>query len=69
VLEVAAADGENGLRPSPALASSSPSWQALLQLEEPAGRIVHLTHGQAEAVPEEPEPLVARPGTHHFQVP
>src|SRR5215470_15295766 len=38
------------------------SRQAHLQLDEPAGRVVHLAHGQAEPVPDKPEPLAAGPG-------
>src|SRR5215510_16399351 len=42
------------------------SWQARLQFDEPAGGVVHLTHGQAEPVPEKPEPLTAGPGDQLF---
>src|SRR6516225_7096449 len=41
-------------------------WQAHLQLDEPPGRVVHLAHGQAEPVPEQPEPLTAGPGDQLF---
>jgi len=46
-----------------------PSRQTLLQLDEPTGRVVHLTHDQAEPVPQEPEPLAAGPRAHLVQVP
>ena len=36
------------------------SWQAHLELGHPLDRVVHLTHGQAEPVPEKPEPLAAQ---------
>jgi len=42
------------------------SRQAHLQLEHPPARVVHLTHGQAEPVPEKPEPLTAGPGDQFF---
>src|SRR5215470_6949388 len=42
------------------------SRQAHLQLDEPAGGIVHLADGQAEPVPQKPEPLTAGPGDQVF---
>ena len=42
------------------------SRQPHLQLEHPPGRVVHITHGQAEPVPEKPEPFTAGPGDQFF---
>src|SRR5215469_14622763 len=39
-----------------------------LQLDEPAGGVVHLTDGQAEPVPEKPQPLMAGPLDQFFGV-
>ena len=44
------------------------SWQARLQLDEPAGRVVHLLDSQAEPVPETAKPFAAGPGDRLFQL-
>ena len=45
------------------------SWQAHLELGHPLDRVVHLTHSQAEPVPEKPELLAASPGDQFFDAP
>src|SRR5487761_171404 len=42
------------------------SCQAHLELGLPPDWVVHLTHGQAEPVPEKPEPFRASPGDQFF---
>src|SRR6516162_11419627 len=41
-------------------------YPGCLQLDDSAGCVVHLADGQAEPVPQEPEPLTARPGDRLF---
>src|SRR5262245_42454991 len=41
-------------------------WQAQPELGHPPGRAVHLTDGQAEPVPEKPDPLPEGPGHQLF---
>src|SRR5260370_3357644 len=42
--------------------SATSSWHAHLQLGHTPDRVVHLTDGQAEPVPEDPGALTASPG-------
>jgi hypothetical protein len=42
------------------------SWQTHPQVDHPARRVVHLSDGQAEPVPEKAEPLPAGPGDQLF---
>src|SRR5215831_16133015 len=44
-------------------------WQLHLQLDHPARRVADLADGQAELVPEPPEPLTASPGDRLLQLP
>jgi hypothetical protein len=60
------------------LRPGSPGWawgrrwwsrQAGLQLDQAAGGVVHLLHGQAEPVPGHPQPLVAGPAAGLLHTP
>src|SRR5262249_17971539 len=51
--------------PPSGVAASTPGR---LLLDYPPGRIVHLLHGQAEPVPENPEPFAAGPGNRLLQM-
>jgi hypothetical protein len=45
------------------------SWQPHLQLDHPAGGVVHLLHGQSQPVPQKPQPFASGPAARLFQMP